>query len=535
MKPICRILTLFCLASAISAEAATHYVSPSGTHEAPYTAWETAATNIQAAVDVATNSSMVLVTNGTYGMNTQILVTNGITLASVNGQEVTVVTGCATARCFSLMHSNAVLRGFTIRGGHALDGAGVYIYNGGRIENCTIKNNGTAAIYYGGLGAGIHVALDGVISGCTVISNVAGYGSGGGIYAANAVTVSNCVIRYNYADYGGGGHAYGGYGGGLYLINGGTVRGCVIEQNGGGQGGGVHCNGSWIEGCRIVSNATWFSYDFQSAYGGGISAGGQYRIENCLLAYNKAGSHGGGLSGSTNGLVQNCTIVNNHEDGGGGGSSGAGTYGGTLRNCIVWGNTAYTNTDPRNYFGATITYSDSTPLPPGDGNLCADPLFVNPSNSDFHLLASSPCIDAGTTNGAPLVDLDGTARPLDGNTNGVADFDMGAYEFANPNADTDGDGQNDWTEAVAGSDGTSCSNIFSTQASCPDSGSGYVVRWASAAGRFYTLQKKTSLFESWADVPGQTNMPATGAAMSYTNPAPAADPEFYTIKVLRPQ
>ena len=517
------------MAMATATYAATHYVSPSGTHEPPYTSWATAATNIQDAVDVATNGSTVVVTNGTYALKSQVLVTNGITLASVNGRELSVITGSSTARCVCLMHSNAVLRGFTVRGGHALDGAGVYIYSGGRVEDCTLKNNRTD-VYYGGLGAAIHVALDGVISDCTIVSNTAYYGSGGGIYAANAVTVSNCVFRYNYADYGGGGHAYGGYGGGLYLVNGGTVRGCVIEQNGGGNGGGVHCNGSWIEGCHIVSNATWFSYDFQGAYGGGISAGGQYRIENCLLAYNKAGSHGGGLSGSTNGLVQNCTIVNNHEDGGGGGSSGAGTYGGTVRNCIIWGNMAYTNTDPRNYFYSTITYSDSTPLPPGDGNLCADPLFANPSNSDFHLLASSPCIDSGATNGAPLTDLDGTARPLDGNGDGIAAFDMGAYEFAATNVDTDADGQCDFDEAIAGTDGTVASNAFRA-----NSGTGYTIRWDTRRGRFYSLQKRTDLSGAWSDVPAQTNLPGTGDVMSYTIPAPADGPEFYTVKVSRPR
>lgn len=536
MKSICRLLMLCCLTSAATADAATHYVATNGHHVTPFTSWYNAATNIQAALDVATNGSTVLVTNGTYSAKSQILVTNAVTIASANGRDVTVITGCSTARCVSLMHSNAVVRGFTIRGGNALQGAGVYIYNGSRVEDCAIMNNRTESIFYGGQGAGIHVALDGVISGCTIISNVAGRGYGGGIYAANAITVTNCVIRGNDANYGSSEHPYGGYGGGLYLLNGGTVRGCAIEGNGGGAGGGVWCSGSWIEGCHIVSNATWFSYGFQSAYGGGIAAEGQYRIENCLLAYNTAGSHGGGLSGSTNGLIQNCTIVNNHEDGGGGGSSGAGTYGGTLRNCIVWGNTSGTTNALCNYVYSTITHTDTDPLPSGDGNLCADPLFVNPSAGDFHLGMLSPCIDSGTSNGAPLVDLDGTARPLDGNADGTAAFDMGAYEFAGANCDTDADGQSDFAEAVAGTDGTSSSNAFSARGSCPDSGgSGYVVRWDTVAGRMYTLQTKTSLFTSWTDVPSQTNLPGNGATMCYTNPAPAAGPEFYTIKVLRPR
>ncbi|MBN1268410.1 MAG: hypothetical protein JXB04_02400 [Kiritimatiellae bacterium] len=527
MKPTCRLLAFCCLAAALSAHATTHYVSPSGGHNPPFSSWDDAATNIQAAVDVATNSSLVLVTNGTYALKGEILVTNGITVASVNGQDVTTVTGCSTAGCFKLMHSNAVLRGFTIRGGNALYGAGVYIYNGGRVESCAIKHNRTGAIYYGGLGAGIHVALDGVISGCEVISNLADYGSGGGIYAANAVTVSNCVIRCNQADYGGGGHAYGGLGGGLYLVNGGTVRGCVIEQNGGGAGGGVYCIGSAIEQCRIVSNATWFSYDFQSAHGGGIAESSS-RVENCLIAYNTAGSDGGGVSGSPSGIVQNCTIVNNHAQNGGGGSAGGGTQGSNLRNCIAWGNTC--DTGPCNYTNGTITYTCTTPLPgSGEGNITNAPLFADAA---FRLAADSPGIDAGSTNDAPFVDLDGTARPLDGNGDGTNAFDMGAYEFAATNVDTDADGQSDYDEAVAGTDGTTPNSTFSAQGVCPNAG-GYVIEWDTVLGRDYTLRTRTSLFADWADVPGQTNLPGTGAAMCYTNPAPA-DTEFYAVKVHRP-
>ena len=62
------------------------------------------------------------------------------------------------------------------------------------------------------------------------------------------------------------------------------------------------------------------------------------------------------------------------------------------------------------------------------GNISADPLFV--SATDFRLQAGSPAIDAGdpAATGLPATDLAGAARVTDGNGDGMAVVDMGAYE-----------------------------------------------------------------------------------------------------------
>ena len=68
-------------------------------------------------------------------------------------------------------------------------------------------------------------------------------------------------------------------------------------------------------------------------------------------------------------------------------------------------------------------YNNGFSVPAGTGNLSADPQYTDSAQNDYHLLAGSPCIDAGTTNGAPTTDFDGMPRPQGHGT------DMGAYEF----------------------------------------------------------------------------------------------------------
>jgi len=120
----------------------------------------------------------------------------------------------------------------------------------------------------------------------------------------------------------------------------------------------------------------------------------------------------------------------------------------TLNNCILWGNTAgsagneiyiydSSSSCTLNYCCVDNTgYGFGTGVPTttiDDSNNCIhdDPQFVDPTNGDYHLQSTSPCIDEGNNSLVPSgvdKDLDGNQRIVDGGS-GTATVDIGAYEY----------------------------------------------------------------------------------------------------------
>jgi len=214
-----------------------------------------------------------------------------------------------------------------------------------------------------------------------------------------------------------------GCGGGIFCISSSPViRNCILTNNTAYEPGGgiaLHDSSANIEDCVIADN------DAHAAGGISLWESSSVNITNCIVSGNVAWNIDGAISvrRSTLALV-NSTVYGNMGSWGIGGL-GCGDSGGSGSTVNIFNSIFWANVTGQLEFGTTctasVTYSDIQGGFPGNGNINQDPLFIG--NGDFHITASSPCIDSGTPVGAPATDLDGIVRPQ------AAGYDMGAYEY----------------------------------------------------------------------------------------------------------
>ncbi len=318
-----------------------------------------------------------------------------------------------------------------------------------------------------------------------------------------------------------GGRAYlyygSGCGGGVYGSgSANVVANCILSNNiASAQGAGVF--GCSAHNCMIVGNLTYkLDYVPPVTYGAGAAS---CTLRNCTLY----GNWGGAGGGAYNCTLENCMVTRNASEKG----SGGGVNNCNLLNCIVTANERHVENwwEVDNFAGCNLTFTCSTPLASGEGNIEADPIFEG--EADFHLQSSSPCIGAGTNLEwmAGATDLGGMPRIADDRV------DMGAYESrfitapvpvpcwwlsrypilisqaggdcgAAAMADVDGDGHVAWQEYVTGSVPTNRDSVLRSVISV-DNGTPWVT-WTPDLGsaRVYTVDGMTNLNEA---VWGPTN------------------------------
>jgi hypothetical protein len=573
----------------------THYVSLDSTNPVPpFSSWSTAATNIQNAIDAAADGDTVVVTNGTYVLTGTVSVSKGITLLSVNGLTNTTLDGNeSVSTCMQVDSPNAVVRGFTIEGGrinslsgYGMSAAGVKLV-AGELDDCLIISNRLSAAAGYAIGAAGLLILGGTSSNTRVIANDVDDLSGsavvaGGICCMGGV-VYKCMVLGNVMEIGSGS---GQAAAGVVCQSGGVVRSSTISSNRWESAygvlvvGGVLCvHGGLVEDCRVEMNIVKDADGFTT---GGVACSDAGVVRNCVVYGNSITGRlnsltvAGGVSCGVTGLIQNCTIVSNRVWPGRfspllGGTGGIYCRdGGRVWNTVVSGNLASNSlmiqgplSNYTNINNVEWAYCCTKPNPGGEGNITNDPRLVNSAVGDCHLLSTSPCIDSGSTNGAPDCDLDGVPRPLDGNNDGTNVYDIGAYEFVNTNADSDadslpdywevargldprvatttngaggnadGDAADNWSEYVADTDPQSATSVFTVAVSSGTDD--WVIQFVSSGARVYSLQYAESLTSpiQWNDVISQTNQTGAGGSMSLSD-TNSADFRAYRVRVSFP-
>jgi hypothetical protein len=400
------------------------YVKPDGTGDC--TSWDSAC-DLQSALGIAVSTDQIWVAAGTYkptGTSNRMIsfvLKSGVALyggfpaqggswgsrdwrANLTTLSGDIgVAGVADDNSYHVVvagavDSTAVLDGFTISGGNANDtvsedsGGGMLIEEGSpTLRNITFYDN--YALYGGGI---FNAEGSPLLTNITFNDNNADVGGGGMVNFRASPTLSEITFISNGADYGGGLDNFDNSNPQISYV--------TFSGNQAGNGGGMFNSHS----SPALTNVT-FSGNTAS-YGSGMYNYDHSNpvLTNVTFTGNTAGTHGGGMYNSTSSP--------------------------TLVNAILWNNTPNQIINESSASTPAVTYSDIQGGYTGQGNINLNPnlgsLANNGGSTQTHALtAGSPAIDSGSPMTCPPTDQRRFPRPVDGNNDGQAWCDMGAYEY----------------------------------------------------------------------------------------------------------
>jgi hypothetical protein len=366
---------------------------------------------IAAAFAAAVDGDTVLVDDGTYVESNLDFAGRRLVLRSVGGPAVTVLDAAGAPNLLLVQNDEPPgtrVEGFTLRGVTGTSGVDSALWISGlgapgpslEVVDCVFEANVTvsgAAVYAGR-------TCDVLLRGCVFVDNTTTGSNGGAVRVAGDILTQDAP----------------------------SVR---------------------IEGCRFFDNhlaPTFLTFGGAALF---VSGPSHVVVSDSLFVGNDATSMP--LESSTIQLesplpmfappavveVVGCTVAGNARNPIHVGASSRLV----MRDTIVWGNASGTGLSadlglsgfPTDLDIAYCDIEGGIPSPATDRtvvtfqNVVVDPQFVDPTIDDFHLLPTSPLIDAGDpTRTVAGTDADGDTRAIDGDGDNTRRIDIGADEVS---------------------------------------------------------------------------------------------------------